>query len=198
MAQAVIFQFGDVELLHQAVVVIAVCAWLCRTLIIGKHIKIVIDNLFQRLYHGKQLLAHGYFAAGVFGFGCVDDKFRMLFLSLNDIDTFNRATDSYRTVRNIDVAPLQSAYFTDAQPSAKADINAKPGKCEVTLDVVKNLSVIGDRQYFQFFVSGGCRVLYIPFLIAHPFILNPELHHHFKDYQNVLDGFDTQSVFQLL
>ena len=35
MAQAVISQFGDVELHHQAVVVIAVCAWLCWMLVVA-------------------------------------------------------------------------------------------------------------------------------------------------------------------
>ena len=124
MTQTVVFQFRDVESSHQSVVIVAICAWFCRTLIIGKHIEIVIDHLFQRFHHGKQLFAHGYFAAGVFGFRRVDDKFRVLFLSLNDVDAFNGAADCYRTVRYIDVAPLQSAYFTDAQPCTKADINA--------------------------------------------------------------------------
>ena len=123
MAQAVIFQFWDVELHHQVVVVIAVCAWFGRTLIIGKHIKIVIDYFLQRFNHGKQLLAHGYFTAGFFGFWRVDDKFCVFFLSLNDIDAFNRAADGYRTVRYIDVAPFQGAYFTDAQPCTKTDVN---------------------------------------------------------------------------
>ena len=60
----------------------------------------------------------------------------MLFLSLNDIDALNRATYCYCAVRYIDVAPLQCANFSDAQPGTKTDIDAKPGKSEVALDVV--------------------------------------------------------------
>ena len=127
MAQAVIFQFGDIKFRHQVVVIIAVCAWLGRTLIIGKHIEIVIDYLFQWFNHGKQLLAHWYFTAGVFCFGRVDDEFRMFLLSLNDIDALNGAADGYRTVRYIDVAPFQGAYFTNAQPCTKTDVNASSG-----------------------------------------------------------------------
>ena len=107
---------------------IAVCAWLCWTLIIGQYIKIIIDDLFQWLNHGKQLFAHGYFTAGILGFGCIDDNLCMLFLSLNDVDAFNGTANGYRTVHYIDIAPLQSTYFTDTQPCTKADINTKPVK----------------------------------------------------------------------
>ena len=78
MTQPVIFQFWNAQFRHQAVVVIAVCTWLCWTLIIGQYIKIIIDYLFQWLYHSQQLLAHRNFTVGVLGFWCVDDKFRVL------------------------------------------------------------------------------------------------------------------------
>lgn len=122
----------------------------------------------------------------------------MLFFTLNDIDAFNRATYGYCAVCYIDVTPLQCANFSDAQSGTKVDINPQPHKSDVALDVVQNLSVIGDRQYFQFLAGGGRGVLYIPFVIGHPLVFAPELHHHFKDYQNVLDCFDTQTTFQLL
>lgn len=35
MAQAVIFQFRDVEFRHQTVVVVAVCAWFCWMLVVA-------------------------------------------------------------------------------------------------------------------------------------------------------------------
>ena len=189
--QTVIFQFGDVELRHQTIVIVTIRAWFCWTLIISKHIKIFIDHLFQRFNHRQQLLAHRNFAAGVFCFGCVDDQLRMLFLTLNDIDAFNRATDRYCSICHIDVDTLQSAYFSNAQPGTKADMNSQPRKGKVALNVVQNLSVIGDRQHFQFLAGGGRGVFYIPFVVSHPFIFNSELHHHFKDYQNVLYCFDT-------
>ena len=123
VAQAMVFQFGDAEFRHQVVVIIAVGARLCGAFIVGKHIEVLIDNLFQRFNHGEQVFAHGDFPAGVLGLGRVDDKFCVFLLSLNDIDAFNGATDCYRAVGNIDVAPFQSANFADAQPCTKADIN---------------------------------------------------------------------------
>ena len=119
----------------------------------------------------------------------------MLFLTLNDIDALNRATYGYCAICHIDVTSLQCANFSDAQSGTKTDIDTKPCKSEMTLDVVQNLSVVNDRQYFQFLTGGGCGVFYIPFVIGHPLVFDPELHHHFEHYQYVLDGFDAQSAF---
>ena len=109
-----VFQLGDAEFRHQVVVIIAVGARFCRAFIVGKHIEVFIDHLFQWFNHGKQIFVHGYLSAGVLSLGCVDDKFRVLSFTLNDIDALNRATDGYCTVRDIDVTPLQSAYFANA------------------------------------------------------------------------------------
>lgn len=110
---------------------------------------------------------------------------------LKQASLFSCMTDRYCSICHIDVAPLQSAYFSNAQPCTKADINSQPSKGKVALNVVQNLSVIGDRQHFQFLAGGGRGVFYIPFVVSHPFIFYSELHHHFKDYQNVLYCFDT-------
>ena len=105
-------------------------------LIIGKHIKIIIDDLFQRLDHGKQFLTHGYFSAWIFCFGSADDKFRVLFLPLNEIDTFDSAADRYSAVGDINVTPFQGAYLTDSQTGTKTYIDAKSRECKMALDMV--------------------------------------------------------------
>ena len=74
VAQTVIFQLRDIETFHQTVVIIAVCAGLCRTFVICQHIEVLIDYLFQRFDHGQQFLAQGDFPAGVSGLGRIDDK----------------------------------------------------------------------------------------------------------------------------
>ena len=106
MTQPVIFQFGDAELCHQPIIVIAVRAWFGRMFIVGQHIEIIIDYLFQWLNHGKQLFVHGYFTTGVLGFGCIDDDLRMFSAAFDDIDTLDCAAYRYSSIRHIDVVPL--------------------------------------------------------------------------------------------
>lgn len=47
--QTVIFQFGDVELRHQTIVIVTIRAWFCWTLIISKHIKSSLTTFFNGL-----------------------------------------------------------------------------------------------------------------------------------------------------
>ena len=106
MTQAVIFQFGDAELYHQPIIVIAICAWFGRMFIVCQYIEIIIDYLFQWLNHGKQLFAHRYFTAGVLGFGCIDDDLRMFSATLNDVDALDCSAYCYSSIRHVDVAPF--------------------------------------------------------------------------------------------
>lgn len=59
MTQPVIFQFGDAELCHQPIIVIAVRAWFGRMFIVGQHIEIIIDYLFNGLIMASNSLFMG-------------------------------------------------------------------------------------------------------------------------------------------
>ena len=47
VAEPVIFQTWDSETFHQTVIVVAVCTWFRRLLLIGQHVELFIDNFLQ-------------------------------------------------------------------------------------------------------------------------------------------------------
>lgn len=114
----------------------------------------------------------------------------MPFPAFDDVNPLDGTVDGYGAVRYVDVFPFQGADFTDAQSGAEADVDAEAGEGEVVLDVGQDFPMVGDCQDFRVFASGDAGVFYVPFVMVHPFVLDPELHDHFEDGQHVFDGFD--------
>lgn len=70
VAQSMIFQTWNVKTLHQPMIVVAVSPWLCRFLLIGQHIEIIVYHLFRGFTIAKSSLfigisRHEFFVLGV-------------------------------------------------------------------------------------------------------------------------------------
>ena len=153
MSKSVILQFRDVKFFHEPVVVVAVCAGLCRFVLIGQNVEICIDHLLHGLYHCQQLFADRYLSTGVHSLWGVDDKLRMFLLTFHHIYSFDGALHGDCSVSHIDVAPLQSADFANAQSCAQADVDTEAHEGEVVLHIVQYLFVIGHGENFKFLIG---------------------------------------------
>ena len=58
------------DVYKRQVIVVAVCAWLCRFVLVGQHIEIAIDHFLHWLHHCQQLLAHRYLCLLYTSDGC--------------------------------------------------------------------------------------------------------------------------------
>ena len=121
----------------------------------------------------------------------------MFLLTLHDVYPFDGALHGDCSVSHIDVAPLQSADFANAQSCTQTDVDAEAHEGEVVLHIVQYLSVIGYGENLQFLGHVVGRIFYIPLIVVHPLVLYPELHHHLQDDKNVLNRFHTQSTLDL-
>ena len=121
----------------------------------------------------------------------------MFLLTLHDVYPFDGALNGDCSVSHIDVAPLQSTYFANAQSCAQADVDTEAHEGEVVLHIVQYLSVIGHSEDFKFLGLAVSRIFDIPLIMVHLLVLYPKLHHHLHDDENVLDRFHTQSMLDL-
>ena len=94
---------------------------------------------------------------------------------------------------NVEIAPFQAAYFTDAKPGSEAYVYAEIAECEVMTDVVQNLAVVCRGQNLYALLFGSGRIFDVPLAVPEITAFLTEADYHFQDNENVLDVLLTQT-----
>ena len=188
VTQPVEFQRRYAELFHQLHIVVAVGARLYGLRFVAYDVVVAVDNLLQRSYHSQKSLVDGYLTDGVGGLGCVDHNLSVLgAVIFENVNSLHCALHCQHGAFGVEIAPLQAAYFTDAQPGSKADVYAEVAECEVLTDVVQNLAVVGCCQNFYVLLLWSGRIFDVPLAVLEIAVLFSEADYHFQDNENVLD-----------
>ena len=61
-----------------------------------------------------------------------------------NVNPFNCTINGNRSLRNIDVTPLQSTDFSYAKSCTKTDVDTQSGKGEMALNMIEYFLVIGN------------------------------------------------------
>ena len=194
MSEPVEFQRRYAKLFHQLHIVVAVGARFNWLRFVAYDVVVAVDNLLQRSYHRHKSLVDWNLADGVGGLGCVDHNLSVLgTVIFENINSLHRALYCQHGAFGVEIAPLQAAYFTDAQPGSKADVYAEIAECEVLTDVVQNLAVVSRGQNFYALLFGSGRIFDIPLAVPEVAVFLSEADYHFQNNDNVLDVLLTQT-----
>ena len=146
VAQPVEFQRRDIQLGHEALVVVPVTSRLYGPVAVGEHEEIPVHHLLQRPDHLHEIPGHRHFPHGVPCLWSVEYQFSMTSFPFEHINSPEGSPDMYRTPFNVDVGPGKGTYLPDPQSGAQADVDAEVSEGEVRHEVVHDLLLVRTCQ----------------------------------------------------
>ena len=108
---------GNVELLQQSVVVVAIGARFGRLAIVAQNVERAVNHFHQRCENLVEFTRQRYLAVRVLRLGCTDNQLRVAAVAIDDVDPLNCLGDGDNSLGEVDVLPCQGTDLAYAHTS---------------------------------------------------------------------------------